>query len=155
MGVELLTAAAGQRRSFWGDLPVPETSTVRLLVLIGLLLFFLAAMALEAWSRPAGFTVALEDGAVVLPERAVHELVERAFATHPDVVRARAVVRSRRGCIAVAARVYLRPAADAARLEPIVRDAAIEGLRRAFGFAPEVRRLDLRVLTAGELHRHL
>ena len=155
LGIELVTAAAGDPHEYWRLVPSPESGAARAAILCGLVVLFALAMALAARPRGAGLVLSVEGGTVLLPQRAVVELVEQQFAAHPDVVRTRAEVRARADGLVVDVRAYLRPGADPARLEPEVREVGAAGVRVALGVAPQVRRLKLQVLQVNELVRHL
>jgi len=155
LGIELVTAAAGDPHEYWRLVPGPEPGAARAAILCGLVVLFALAMALAARPRGAGLALSAEGGVVLLPQLAVVELVEQQFAAHRDVVCTRAEVRARADGLVVDVRAFLRPGADPARLEPEVREAGIAGVRGAVGVTPQVRRLRLRVLKVNELVRHL
>jgi hypothetical protein len=155
LGLELVTAAAGDPHSYWRLVPSPESGAARAAILCGLVVLFALAMALAARPRGAGLALPVDGGAVLLRQLAVVELVEQQFAAHPDVVRTQAEVRARADGLVVDVRAFLRPGAEATRLEPEVREAGVAGVRVALGVAPQVRRLKLRVLKVNELVRHL
>lgn len=155
LGIELVTAAAGDPHHYWRLVPSPDTGGERAIILCGLAVFFALAMALAARPRAAGLALSVEGGVVLLPQVAVVELVEQQFAVHPDVVRSRAEVRARADGLIVDVRAVLRPGADPVRLEAEIREAGAAGVRGAVGVAPEIRRLKLRVLKVNELARHL
>jgi len=155
LGIELVTAAAGDPHEYWRLVPSPESGAARAAILCGLVVLFALAMALAARPRGAGLALPVDGGVVLLPQLAVVELVEQQFAAHPDVVRTRAEVHARADGLVVDVRAFLRPGADPARLEPEVREAGIAGVRVTVGVAPQVRRLRLRVLKVNELVRYL
>jgi hypothetical protein len=155
LGIELVTAALGDAHRYWSLVPMPESSGARAALLCALAAFFAFAMVLVSRSREACLTLAAEGGVVLLPHEAVVELVEQEFATHPDVVRARAEVRPCAEGLSADLRVFLRPGADQAGLEPLIREAGVAGVRGAVGVAPEIGRFKLRVLKVDELARYL
>jgi hypothetical protein len=155
LGIELVTAAAGGPRSYWHLVPVPESAAGRVAVLCGLMLLFIVAMALTARPRSGGLSLNVPDGVVLLPESVVARLVEQQFAVHADVVRARAEVTTGDDGVVVDVLALVRPGADVASLEPLVREAGVAGVRDALGVAPQVRRLRIKVLGVGDLARHL
>jgi hypothetical protein len=155
VGLQLVLAATGDDRSPWDLMPVPDDAADRGLLLVGIMLVLIVTIGLLARPRTEGLSLAANDGAILVPHRALVELVEDSFALHPDVVRARARVAAEAGTLSLEAHVLLRPEADVATLGPLVQAQGVAAVTSMTGLTPEVRRVRFKVLRVTELARHL
>jgi hypothetical protein len=96
-----------------------------------------------------------EGGGVSVPAAALGALAERAASAHPDVVRAEAFLKVRRGELAGDVRLYVRPLADGAAVGAASGEAARAALESLTGRSAAAVAARPRVLTVRQLTRYL
>lgn len=155
VGVELVSAAAGESRDLWGVVPVPDDAPGRMLALAATAGFFAGFLVLASRPGIGGPVLTVPGGEVIVRRRALDTLAAGAFASHPDVVSVRARTSLRDGSLTVDVRVVLRPGSDVATLGPTLQAAGIERLQAATGLASRTGRVTYKVLRVDQLARHL
>lgn len=96
-----------------------------------------------------------EGGGVSVPAAALGALAERAAAVHPDVVRAEALLKVRRGELAGHVVLYVRPLADGAAVASAAGGAMQAALESLTGRSAAAVAARPRVLTVRQLTRYL
>ena len=153
--MRLTAAALGCAFSPFPYLGVPADHGSRawllagVVIVLGVLLWLVLRHGDEALWLPG------EAGGVLAPAAALTRLAEEAACRHPEVVRAAAALRVRRGVVGGSVRVYGRPLADRARLAAEVELAVRERLARVTGSAPGRLVVRPRILTVPQLKRYL
>ena len=154
--MRLTAAAFGCTFSPFPYLGIPADHALRAWLLAGVVV----ALAVLVWLvlRHGEETLWLPGeagGGVLVPAAALAGLAEGAACRHPEVVRAAAALRVRRGVVGGSVRVYGRPLADRARLAAEVELAVRERLARVTGSAPGRLVVRPRILTVPQLKRYL
>jgi hypothetical protein len=153
--VRLAAAAAGSAFSPFDHLGDPTAHASR----AWLLAAFIVVLVVLVWLvlRHGEDTLWLpgESGGVLLPAAALARLAEQTACRHPEVVRAEASLRARKGAVRGTVRVYGRPLADPARLAAEVEPDVRGTLARVVGVAPDRLVVKPRILAVPQLKRYL
>jgi hypothetical protein len=120
------------------------------IVVVGVLVWLVVRHDEERFWLAAGPT-----GGVLVPVEPLAQLVERAAARHPEVVRAEAGLKVAGASLSGTVRVYGRPLCDPARLAAEVEPLVRRRLVYVTGAEPASVVVKPRVLTVPQLKRYL
>lgn len=153
--LELLSAAGGHHVAALAALPAPGSQPTHMLVFAGVFMLLIVVLALETRHAVPVLVFSRDDGALVVSEEAVADLVASTLAAHADVLQTRSSVTAAGDGVDVATRVRLRPLADVTRLETELGDLVRRGVPAATGLTVGRLRLTLRVVGVSRLPRYL
>jgi len=153
--MRLVAAAFGCAFTPFAYLGLPGGHGWQALLFAGLAAACVVLLALVLDDARDELWLAGEGGGVLVPADAVELLLRDAALAHAEVVRADVDVRVRRGRVTATLNVALRPLVDGAAVADGLSAGARDLLARVIGAADVTVRVRPRVLTVGQLARHL
>jgi hypothetical protein len=151
----LAAAALGWSFSPLESLGLPIEHGARAWLLVACVVALAVLMWLVLRADQETVRLAVDGGHVVVAVAALERAAERAAARHPEVVRAEARLRMRRGLLGGKVRAFCRPMSDSASIRGDVSMLVSAELAAATGTELGEIAVRPRVLGVGQLKRHL